>query len=257
MNIAVCCITKNEEIHLERLIKNINDLANEIIIVDSFSEDKTKDIALKYNCKFYQKSFDNFSNQKNFCLNKVSNSSEWVLFLDADEYITEELKQEILSIKEDIYDAYEFKRKFFWKGRWVKRGYFPHWFLRLGKKDKIKFDENKINEHLICLTDKVKRLEGCFVDNNLKSTSKWFEKHNLYAEMESIRYFENIEKSKKRLLWNKLPLIIRPFILFFYRLIIKKSIFDGFYVAQYHFYHDFIYRMMIDIKILKKFFFNK
>ena len=70
MKIAVCCITKNEEIHLERLIKNIDDLANEIIIVDSFSEDKTKDIALKYNCKFYQKSFDNFSNQKIFVLIK-------------------------------------------------------------------------------------------------------------------------------------------------------------------------------------------
>ena len=129
--------------------------------------------------------------------------------------------------------------------------------MRLGKKDKIKFDENKINEHLLCLTDKVRKLEGCFVDNNLKSTNEWFKKHILYAEMEAVRYFENIEKSKKRLLWNKLPLIIRPFILLFYRLIIKMSIFDGFYVSQYHFYHDFIYRMMIDIKILKKFFFNK
>ena len=237
MKIAVCCITKNEEIHLERLINNIKDIAYEIVIVDSYSLDNTKNIALKYNCMFYQRTFDNFSNQKNFCLDRTSKNIDWILFLDADECITEKLKGEILSINNSKFDAYEFRRKFFWKNKWVKRGYFPHWFLRFGKKNKIKFDNNKVNEHLICSTNKIGKLDGCFVDNNLKSTKKWFEKHKLYSELEADRYFLNIETSKNRKLWNKLPLLIRPFILFFYRFFIKLTIFDGLLVSQYHFYH--------------------
>ena len=109
--ISVCCITKNEEVHIERLIQNINDIAEEIIVVDSFSTDNTIKILEKYNCKIFKRKFDNFSNQKNYCLSKVSDNSEWVLFIDADELLTQELKNEILTIENKTYDAYEIQKK--------------------------------------------------------------------------------------------------------------------------------------------------
>ena len=172
MKVTICCITKNEDIHLERLINNIRDISENIIIVDSFSEDQTQKIAHKYNCFFYQRIFDNFSNQKNFCLSKVQDGNKWVLFLDADEFISDELKNEIKSLNSlsTTYDAYKFKRKFFWKNTWIKRGYYPLWFLRLGRKKYIKFDDNKINEHMLCSTNKIGILKGYFIDYNLKNT---------------------------------------------------------------------------------------
>ena len=59
---------------------------------------------------------------------KGFDSSQWVLFIDADELLTQELKNEILTIENKTYDAYEIKRKFYWKNKWVKRGYYPTWF---------------------------------------------------------------------------------------------------------------------------------
>ena len=105
---------------------------------------------------------------------------------------------------------------------------------------------------MICLSKKVGRLSEDFIDYNLKDTKKWFNKHLIYAEMEADRYFVDNEIKKKRLIWNKLPLFFRPFLLLFYRLILKMSFLDGLYAIQYHLYHDLVYRMIIDIKILKK-----
>lgn len=257
MKISVCCITKNEEIHIERFIKNIKDIADEIVVVDSFSKDNTVKILQQYNCKIFQRKFDNFSNQKNFCLSKVSYENQWILFLDADEIITEKLKNEIKTLENNQFDAYEIKRKFYWKKKWVKRGYYPRWFLRFGKKNLLKFDDFNINEHMICSSENVGKLSEDFIDYNLKTTKEWFQKHYMYAQMESDRFYLKTETQKKRVLWNKLPLIVRPFLLLFYRLILKMSILDGLYVIQYHFYHDFIYRMMIDIMIIKKKIFSK
>ena len=118
-------------------------------------------------------------------------------------------------------------------------------------------DDNEINEHMLCSSNNIGRLSENFIDYNLKTTKQWFQKHLMYAKMESNRFYYKKETQRKRIVWNKFPLIIRPFLLLFYRLILKMSILDGLYVIQYHFYHDFIYRMIIDIMILKKKIFKK
>ena len=83
--LTVIIPTFNEECYLEKALYSVK-FADEIIVVDSFSTDKTQHIAKAYNCKFIQRKFDNFSNQKNYALEYAT--SEWVLFLDADERIT-------------------------------------------------------------------------------------------------------------------------------------------------------------------------
>lgn len=111
--IKALIITYNEERNLEELISNLS-FVDEIIIVDSLSTDKTEEIARKSSkIKFYKNDFKDYSNQRNYALNKAKNS--WVLFLDADERIDEALKNEILEIvaKNKIDTAYYFNRRFY------------------------------------------------------------------------------------------------------------------------------------------------
>ncbi|HIC30979.1 MAG TPA: glycosyltransferase family 2 protein, partial [Flavobacteriaceae bacterium] len=93
--LSVIIPTFNEENYIEKAIRSVR-FADEIIVVDSFSSDKTVDIAKKSNCTVIQRQFDNFSNQKNFALQYAT--AEWVLFIDADERIPFALKQEILDV---------------------------------------------------------------------------------------------------------------------------------------------------------------
>jgi len=94
-NISVVILTYNEELNLQQALNSVKDWADEILILDSQSNDKTIEIAQKYGCTILINPFVNFAKQRNFALQKFSISSEWTLFLDADEWVTEQLKEEI------------------------------------------------------------------------------------------------------------------------------------------------------------------
>ena len=94
-SISVIILTYNEEIHIERLLKNIGDWADEVFIVDSYSVDRTLEIAKKYGAAIIQHPFENQAQQFNWALENLDIKSEWILRLDADEYLTQELKNEI------------------------------------------------------------------------------------------------------------------------------------------------------------------
>ena len=93
--ISVVILTFNEEIHIERCLKNITDWAGEIFIVDSYSTDKTLEIAKKYGAQICQHPFQNQAEQFNWALDNLDIKNEWVLRLDADEYLTPGLKNEV------------------------------------------------------------------------------------------------------------------------------------------------------------------
>ncbi len=249
--LSVLIITKNEEIHLGRLIKNVKDLADEIIILDSFSSDQTIEIAKRENCTVFQNEFKNFSSQRNYLFKNCKIKNEWSLILDADEYLSNDLKNEIKqTIRNTKFDAFKFKRRLIWKNKWIKRGYYPIWLLRLGRTKTLFCDENIVNEHIQCKTNKVSDLKNDFFNHNLKNEKEWFKKHLIYAEFEKNRYFIKNEITKKRILWNKIPIILRPFLLFFYRFFIQLIFLDGLRGFQYHLYHSLIYKLIIDYKIL-------
>ncbi len=132
-SLSIAIITFNEERIIEKTLSAVAGLADEIIVVDSFSTDKTVDIVKRFNIKFFQEKWQGYANQKNSALSKCS--SEWILVLDADEVITSELKQEILNILTNPkLIGYKIARKMFIGNRWVKHGgYFPDYQLRLFK----------------------------------------------------------------------------------------------------------------------------
>ena len=262
LDLAVIILTYNEEINLHNSIKNIINWANNIYILDSFSTDNTKNIALSYNVNFSERKFDNYSNQRNFAINKLNIKNNWILFLDADEYLTEELKNEIIKeLLNPKFDGYYFRRRFYFMNKWIKwGGYYPTYILRLFQKDKG-FFQREVNEHVI-LNGHAGYLEHDFCDNNKKSFHEWFLKHLNYAKKEAVDlYLQNKlspeisfwgsqadRKSWIRYkIWNKLPILIRPFIYFIYRYFFRLGILDGIRGFIFHFMHGLVYFLLMDI----------
>ena len=146
--ISAIILTFNEEIILQRCLAAL-DFVDEIIVFDSFSNDQTVNIAYQMGAKVVQRSFDNYANQRNEALKTVNQDTCWILMIDADEIISPELKNEILSVtsqKDNLVTLYRVRRKDIFQGKWIKHssGY-PTWFGRLFKNGKI-WIEREINE---------------------------------------------------------------------------------------------------------------
>lgn len=148
--ISFYIITKNEETRLDKCLSSIKKLASEIIVVDSQSTDGTKNIAKKYNARFFIKSFRNdLSSQRNYALSKTR--FKWILTLDADECLSTDLQQSIpLLVKSKKYRGYWFSRKtFIGKNKYLKYGYFyPDFQIRLFRKTKKINYSGRLHEHL-------------------------------------------------------------------------------------------------------------
>lgn len=149
--LSVFIICKNEERIIGRCLEQASKLANEIIIVDSGSSDLTLAIAKKYTEKIYLNDWLGYGKQKNLALSKCSH--EWVLSLDADEVLTDELIEEIKSLDFQA-DAYQIARKLFVGDKWIRYGgYYPDYQLRLFKKSQGRFCESPVHESVELLAN--------------------------------------------------------------------------------------------------------
>ncbi|MCH8208876.1 MAG: glycosyltransferase family 2 protein [Nitrospinae bacterium] len=267
-NISVIILTYNEELNISQALDSVCDWAGEIFILDSFSADKTLEIASNYNCTVYKNEFESFSKQRNYALDKLPIQTEWVLFLDADEWAPEELKNEISSVIKNNpkENGFYIKFKFIWMDKWIKRGIYPTWILRLFRLNSARCEDRSVNEHLI-VDGNCGKLQNDFIHEDRKGISAWIAKHNKYATLEANELFKNINQDKyikaslfgtqgerKRWLrynvWNQLPPLIRPFFYFFYRYIFRGAFLEGKEAFIYHMLQAFWYRFLIDVKYL-------
>lgn len=253
--LSVIILTFNEEIHIERLLKNISDWADEIFIVDSFSTDKTLEIVKKYETKIVQHKFENQAQQFNWALDNLEIKNDWILRLDADEYLTEELKKEVENIlrKSVAFDGYYIKRRVYFMGRWIRHGaYYPVWFLRLFRKGKARSERREMDEHLVLLEGEAGKLKNDFVDDNKKDLTWWTEKHNNYASREAAAVLAGDFGISKKKFFYRLPLFFRVCAYFCYRYFFRLGFLDGKEGLIFHFLHAFWYRFLIDAKIYEK-----
>ena len=117
--ISVVIITYNEEKNIERCIRSVINIADELVIVDSFSSDNTVKLATKLGARVYQHAFEGYREQKNYALTKATN--RYVLSLDADEALSSRLEESILNEKETLsFDGYTFNRLNRYCGTWIK-----------------------------------------------------------------------------------------------------------------------------------------
>lgn len=265
--LSVIILTYNEEKNIEDCFKSVYNWAAEIFIVDSFSTDITLEIAKKYTDKIYQNKFEGYTKQRNWALDNLPFSNEWVFFLDADEKPSDELKNEIKNILPKVQseiNGFFIKRRFIFMGRWIKHGgYYPTWLLRLFKYKAARCQEREVDEHFV-VRGKTLRLKHDIIHEDRRSITFWIDRHNQYATLEAFEQTKeqstnqnnpsaNSYMEKKRLLkrhiWNCFPIFFRPFIFFFYRYILRGGFLDGKAGFIYHFLHGFWYRLLVDIKI--------
>jgi glycosyltransferase involved in cell wall biosynthesis len=270
VNLTVIILTFNEEVNIKHSVTNVINWAKDVFVLDSGSTDKTIEIAKELGAKVFYRKFDTYAKQRNYAIKELPIETEWILFLDADEYLTEELKKEI----EDVLlntdkDGFYLKRRFYFMGRWIKHGgYYPVKLLRLFKKDKGKV-ERDINEQFI-VNGKVGELQYDFIDENHKGIADWIDKHNRYSSFEAqeLLNYELRQKlnqkdnyanlfgtspQRKRwireYIWNPLlPPLIRPFLYFFYRYFYRFGFLDGKEGLMFFLLHSFCMVLPTSVK---------
>jgi glycosyltransferase involved in cell wall biosynthesis len=269
--LTVITLTYNEEANIAQALDSVIGWADEIHIVDSLSTDRTLDIARRYGCHIAQNRFENYAKQRNYALEHLPIRSEWVFFLDADEWLPDVLKQEISALIASCprENGFYVKWRLIWMGRWIRRGYYPSWILRLFRHGKGRCEDRAVNEHLI-VDGATGRLLNDFIHEDRKGVTDWIAKHNRYATAESQELFNTrsapdyreidarlfgTQAQRKRWLryeiWNRLPPLIRPFFYFFYRYILAGGFLDGREAFAYHFLQGLWFPMLVDIKYLE------
>ena len=150
MKISAIIITFNEEDRLPDALASLRGVADEIVVVDSYSTDQTAEIARQARATVYQNRFEDYGQQKNFALQKAGN--DWILNLDADERVSSELKEAIKELREkelpENVAAFAIKRKTFYLGRWIRHsGWYPDRKVRLFRKKGAAW-QGRIHERL-------------------------------------------------------------------------------------------------------------
>lgn len=185
--ISVLVLTLNEETTLPTCLNSLK-WCDDIVILDSFSDDKTTEIAKSYGARFFQREFDDYASQRNFGLGEIKYKNPWLLMLDADEEVPPDLLEELISIVAGVGNdvtLVQMRRKDFFQGRWIKHssGY-PTWFGRLMKIGHVRVDR-AVNEEYIT-GGKVITAKGHLRHYPFrKGMANWFEKHNRYSTMEA------------------------------------------------------------------------
>ena len=262
--ISVLILTLNEDKNIETALKSLT-WCDDIVILDSYSNDNTKSVCSNFDVRFYERKFDNYANQRNFGLREIEYKHDWIFMLDADEEVPIQLMMEMqdnINIADSSVTMFRLKRKDFFYGKWIKNSSkYPIWFGRLMKIGSNHI-EREINEEFHT-TGKIQYLKNHIHHYPFnKGLTWWFDKHNRYSEMEAKKMLEEIKEpivlvdffSKDPVLRRKVQkrlsyqLPFRPFLIFVAFYVLKGGFLNG--KAGYTFCKlRLIYEGMIDVKL--------
>jgi glycosyltransferase involved in cell wall biosynthesis len=274
MKITAIIMTFNEEIHIRRCLESLEGLVSEILIVDSFSTDKTIEIASSFNVRILQNPWINHSIQFNWALGQLTFDTDWIFRVDADEYLSNELyseiKNKLTNVSQNINGIF-IKRSIVFQGKTIRFG-------GIDKKNVLRlfrfgfgYCESRWMDEHIKISGLSLIFSGNLIDNNLQPISWWIDKHNNYASKEAIEFlnsrFKFISRNNinthnltsiirynrflKESIYNYLPLVLRSFIYFLYRYFIRLGFLDGSTGFLFHFLQGFWYRLLVDLKIIE------
>ena len=239
-SLSVAIITYNEEKNIARCIQSIYGLADEIIVVDSFSTDATKEICLKFDkVKFVEQEFLGHIEQKNYVASLAT--SDYILALDADEAPDEKLLKNIQQEKTlgFPFKAYSFNRLTNYCGTWVRHGsWYPNRQLRLWKRGIARWGgENPHDKIIIDSESSAKHLKGDLLHYSYFSLEQHIAQFNSFTSIMAKGLKERGKKSS----WSKI--FINPFITFVKGYILKRGFLDGFHgfiIASYSSFATFV-----------------
>jgi glycosyltransferase involved in cell wall biosynthesis len=223
MKVSVVVSAFNEEKKLEECLQSVKEIASEIIVIDNSSTDKTSDIAKKYTDKVFKKENLMMLNiNKNFGFSKAT--SEWILNLDADERVTDELVGEILKLDNPALDGFLIPRKNIIFGKWIEHtGWYPDYQLRLFRNGKGRFEEKHVHEMIKVegLTDK---LNSPIMHFNYANLTQFLDK---MIKNYTISEAENLIKNEY--IFRGLDVFKMPIAEFVKRFFMQKGYKDGMY----------------------------
>jgi glycosyltransferase involved in cell wall biosynthesis len=223
MRISAVIITFNEEDRLPDALASLGGVADEIVVVDSYSSDRTAEIARQAGAAVYQNRFEDYGRQKNFALSKAGN--EWILNLDADERVSDELKKSIRELKEnqppENVAAFAIQRKTFYLERWIRHsGWYPDRKVRLFRKKGAAW-QGRIHERLL-VDGVVSPMSGAILHYTYRDISDHVRRLNRYSTFLA----EEIVRSRKNFLY--LRLLVLPPVTFLRHYLWRLGFLDGF-----------------------------
>ncbi|HZO80971.1 MAG TPA: glycosyltransferase family 2 protein [Candidatus Binataceae bacterium] len=196
--LTVLVLTYNEERNLRAALDSVADWAQAVWVVDSISTDRTREIALESGAGFVQHPFETHAAQKNWALDNLPISTEWVLFLDADERVSVELREEIrslLSATRAPCNGYYIAMINHFMGEPLYHGaWHPDWRLLLFRRNRGRFEERAVHEHLM-VEPPLARLKHYLIHDDRKGLERYFDRHNIYSTMEA---FEGLRERSGR-----------------------------------------------------------
>lgn len=263
--VSVLILTKNEQQDLPDCLQSVT-WCDDIHVFDSYSDDKTVEIAESFGATITKRKFDNWSAHQNWGLANISFKYDWVLYIDADERVSPSLKEAILTydLLNTVNVAFEIQRRdFAWNGRWLKHAQMSPFYLRLFRPSKMRY-ERLVNP--VSIPDgTVSKITG-FLDHYpfSKGFRFWWQRHLGYADMEAQTRYDDIKKNinfsirkaffskdftEKRFhqkgLFYQLP--FRPLIKWSYMVFIRRAFLDGRAGITYSFLQS-IYEYFIVLK---------
>jgi len=271
--LTVIILTYNEAVHIRRCLESALSVASEVIVVDSSSNDGTQKIARQAGVRVLHHEWVNYAYQLNWAIENGGISTEWVMRLDADEYLDERLAQDIrrnIAMAPDDVTGFEVKRQVIFQDKRIRfgGGVSPGRVLRLWRRGKACCEQRWMDEHMILLEGYSRLLGGVLYDHSLKTLTWWIEKHNRYANREAVdllnkkyrflpdeRVPEGLTRTAKikRLIKNgiyrRTPRGLRAVLYFIYRVVFRLGILDGSRGMSFHFLQGLWYRLTVDMKV--------
>ncbi len=230
IKITANIITYNEEKNIARCLQSLKRVSDEIVVVDSFSTDATKKICSGFGVKFIQNKFKNYIQQKNYAIS--CSKYDIILSLDADEALSQELENRILSIKEKWdADAYSMNRRTNYCGKWINYcGWYPDTKIRLFHKQKARWDGSSPHEKVVTNPNtSVKHLKYDLLHYSYHTLGGHIEKINYLSDlMAKSAYNSYTGMGKKKRYWGVFYIYIYPFLVFLKTYFLKLGILDGY-----------------------------
>lgn len=273
LDLSVIILTYNEEIHIRRCLENVNQVAKKVFVVDCHSSDQTKDIAKSLGAEVVNHDWPgNQAEQFNWALDNLKIETEWILRLDADEYLLPELitelKEKLPSLSNDVTGVF-FNRRHIFLDRWMKGGIYPVKLLRTFRYGHGRYEQRMMDEHIVLNDGTSVEFDNDFCDHNLNNLSWFCKKHVDYAVREAAEMLDaefNLsghiqdkssftnqakEKRSKKESYSRQPLFWRSFAYFLYRYFLKGAWRDGKEGFIFTFIQGWWYRTLVDAKIFE------
>lgn len=265
LSIIVLCF--NDELLIKDCLDSIDGISDDIHVVDSGSTDRTLEIVSDYQFQVHFHPFENYALQRNWSQDNLPLRYEWVLHLDSDERVSEELVQELERFFKGEYQSTNglmVARRTVFLGKWIRYGgHYPVYHLRVFRKDFGRCEDRLYDQHFI-VSGNVTKVHGDIIDLVTSNLDTWMKKHIRWAQLEALeqlrkpftyndRVLSDLQSTPigrrrraKQSLYYQLPLFLRSFMYFGYRYVLRFGFLDGTAGLIFHFLHGFWFRFYVD-----------